>query len=87
MITGYLLIFAGGIPIYGRVADLYSLRRVFSVGLVVLSVGSLICALAPTLPFLVAALAMPLALRAKTTAASDHPKTRERGRRSNGGED
>ncbi|MEJ7631152.1 MAG: MFS transporter, partial [Rubrobacteraceae bacterium] len=29
VITGYLLIFAVGIPLYGRIADLYSLRIVF----------------------------------------------------------
>ena len=54
VITGYLLIFAVGIPLYGRIADLYSLRIVFSTGLAVLAVGSLVCALAPTLPLLVA---------------------------------
>ncbi len=54
VITGYLLVFAVGVPLYGRVADLYSLRRVFSIGLVLLAAGSLLCALAPTLPLLVA---------------------------------
>ena len=54
VITGYLLVFAVGIPLYGRIADLYSLRLVFSVGLVALAAGSLVCALAPTLPVLVA---------------------------------
>jgi DHA2 family metal-tetracycline-proton antiporter-like MFS transporter len=54
VITGYLLVFAVGIPLYGRIADLYSLRRVFAVGLTVLAAGSLFCALAPTLPLLVA---------------------------------
>lgn len=53
VITGYLLVFAVGIPLYGRIADLYSLRLVFSTGLVVLAAGSLVCALAPTLPVLV----------------------------------
>ena len=54
VITGYLLVFAVGIPLYGRIADMYSLRRVFSLGLLVLAVGSLVCALAPSLPLLVA---------------------------------
>ncbi len=54
VITGYLLVFAVGIPLYGRIADLYSLRRVFSLGLLVLAAGSLACALAPSLPLLVA---------------------------------
>ena len=53
IITGYLLVFAVGIPLYGRIADLYSLRVVFSTGLLVLAAGSLVCALAPTLPVLV----------------------------------
>ena len=54
VITGYLLVFAVGIPLYGRIADLYSLRRTFAVGLALLAAGSLFCALAPTLPLLVA---------------------------------
>ncbi|MDQ4127088.1 MAG: MFS transporter [Actinomycetota bacterium] len=54
VITGYLLVFAVGIPLYGRIADLYSLRRTFVVGLGFLAAGSLACALAPSLPLLVA---------------------------------
>ena len=54
VITGYLLVFAVGIPLYGRIADLYSLRRTFALGLFLLAVGSLACALAPSLPLLVA---------------------------------
>lgn len=54
VITGYLLIFAVGIPLYGRVADLYSLRRTFSLGLLGLAAGSVVCAFAPSLPVLVA---------------------------------
>jgi len=54
VITGYLLVFAVGIPLYGRIADLYSLRRTFAVGLAFLAAGSLFCALAPSLPLLVA---------------------------------
>ena len=54
VITGYLLVFAVGIPLYGRVADLYSLRSAFALGLALLAAGSLACALAPSLPLLVA---------------------------------
>ncbi len=54
VITGYLLVFAVGIPLYGRVADLYSLRRTFSLGLLGLATGSLVCAFAPNLGLLVA---------------------------------
>jgi DHA2 family metal-tetracycline-proton antiporter-like MFS transporter/DHA2 family florfenicol/chloramphenicol resistance protein-like MFS transporter len=54
VITGYLLVFAVGIPLYGRIADLYSLSRTFALGLLLLAAGSLACALAPSLPLLVA---------------------------------
>ncbi|CAN5912232.1 MFS transporter [soil metagenome] len=54
VITGYLLVFAVGIPLYGRIADLYSLRRTFSLGLLGLAAGSVVCAFAPSLGLLVA---------------------------------
>ena len=54
VVTGYLLVFAVGIPLYGRVADLYSLRRTFSLGLLGLAAGSVVCAFAPSLTTLVA---------------------------------
>ncbi len=53
IITGYLLVYAVGIPLYGRVSDLFSLRRTFALGLFVFAAGSLFCALAPNLLFLV----------------------------------
>lgn len=53
VITAYLLIYAVGIPLYGRAADIFSLRRAFSLGLIVFAVGSLVSAVAPNLPLLV----------------------------------
>ncbi len=53
VITGYLLVYAVGIPLYGRVSDLFSLRTTFTLGLLTFAVGSLACALAPNLLFLV----------------------------------
>ena len=53
VITGYLLVYAVGIPLYGRVSDLFSLKRTFVLGLAVFAIGSLCCALAPNLLFLV----------------------------------
>lgn len=53
VITGYLLVYAVGIPLYGRVSDLFSLRTTFTLGLLTFAVGSLLCALAPNLLFLV----------------------------------
>ncbi|HKH76716.1 MAG TPA: MFS transporter, partial [Rubrobacteraceae bacterium] len=53
VITGFLLTFAIGIPLYGRAADVFSIRRAFTVGLLAFAAGSLICASAPSLGMLV----------------------------------
>ena len=53
VITAYLLVFAVGIPLYGRLADIYSLKKAFAVGLAAFAAGSLACALAPSLLLLV----------------------------------
>jgi DHA2 family metal-tetracycline-proton antiporter-like MFS transporter len=53
VITGFLLTFAIGIPLYGRVADVFSIRRAFTVGLLAFAAGSLLCASAPSLGMLV----------------------------------
>lgn len=53
MVTGYLLVLAVGVPLYGRIGDLFGLRHIFALGLLVLAVGSFICALSPNLPVLV----------------------------------
>ncbi|NEE03049.1 MFS transporter [Phytoactinopolyspora halotolerans] len=53
VVTGFLLTMAVGVPIYGRIADRYGLRRLFTVALAVFGAGSLICALAPSLLVLV----------------------------------
>ena len=53
VITSYLLTYAVGIPLYGRAADVFSLRHAFSLGLMVFALGSLLCILAPSLPLLV----------------------------------
>ncbi len=53
VITGFLLMYAVGIPLYGRASDVFSLRRAFAVGLLVFAAGTLICVLAPNLLLLV----------------------------------
>lgn len=53
VITGYLLTYAVGIPLYGRVADIFSLRRAFAAGLLAFAVGSFLGAWAPSLGALV----------------------------------
>jgi MFS family permease len=53
VVTSHMLVFAVGVPLYGRISDFFSLRRIFSLGLLVFAFGSLVCALAPNLPVLV----------------------------------
>lgn len=53
VVTGFLLMFAIGIPFYGRITDRVSLRLLFGFALLTYAAGSLICALAPNLPVLV----------------------------------
>lgn len=54
VVTGFLLACAIGVPLYGRMADRVSLRRLFITALAVYAAGSLLCAIAPFLPLLVA---------------------------------
>jgi MFS transporter, DHA2 family, metal-tetracycline-proton antiporter len=53
VVTGFLLTFSVGIPIYGRISDRVSLKRLFTFALLFYALGSLICALAPSLLVLV----------------------------------
>jgi DHA2 family metal-tetracycline-proton antiporter-like MFS transporter/DHA2 family florfenicol/chloramphenicol resistance protein-like MFS transporter len=46
IVTGYALAYAIGVPLYGRVSDLFGVRRVFVFGLLGFAAGGLICALA-----------------------------------------
>src|SRR3712207_4564929 len=53
VITGYALAYAVGVPLYGRISDLFGVRRVFALGLLGFAAGGLICALAPNVAVLV----------------------------------
>src|SRR5215216_5180496 len=53
VVTGYALVYAIGIPLYGKISDLFGVRRVFSLGLLGFAAGGLICALAPSFAVLV----------------------------------
>lgn len=53
MVSGIALVLAIGVPIYGRLSDFFELRKLFSFAILILAIGSLICALAPNLPLLV----------------------------------
>jgi EmrB/QacA subfamily drug resistance transporter len=54
VVTGFLVTQATLLAIAGRAGDLYGRNRVFMIGLVLLSASSVLCAIAPTAPFLVA---------------------------------
>ncbi len=54
-LTSYLISLAVFIPASGWVADRYGSRQVFRIAIVVFTLGSVLCGLAPSLAFLVAA--------------------------------
>jgi EmrB/QacA subfamily drug resistance transporter len=53
--VGYLLASVIMVPLYGRLGDRYGRRRMLSIAIVVFTLGSLACGIAPTLGVLVAA--------------------------------
>ncbi|MFD7523097.1 MFS transporter [Paenibacillus chitinolyticus] len=53
VVTGVMLVIAIGVPIYGRISDFFSLRRLYPLALLLFAAGSLVCAAAPTLLVLV----------------------------------
>ena len=55
LMTGFLLIYAIAIPIYGRLADLVGARPLFLIGVGIFSVGSLLSALSPNFELLLSA--------------------------------
>src|SRR4051794_20057195 len=55
VVTAYLLGYTVALPLMGRVADVYGQRRIYIVSMGIFMVGSLLCALAPDLGWLIAA--------------------------------
>jgi DHA2 family metal-tetracycline-proton antiporter-like MFS transporter len=49
VVTAFSLTFAVATPLYGRIADVFGVRRVFAAGLAIFIVGSLVAGLAPEL--------------------------------------
>ncbi len=47
-VTGLFLVMAVGTPVLGRLGDIHGHRRLFLIGSIVLSVGTILCGLAPT---------------------------------------
>ncbi|MGG2462465.1 MFS transporter [Streptomyces sp. RGM 3693] len=55
VVSGYLVAAGALMPVAGRLADLYGRRRMVAVGAVLFGVSAALCAVAPSLSFLVAA--------------------------------
>ena len=55
IVTGYALVFAALLITGGKLADMYGRRKIFVIGLVIFSLSSLACGLAPNAGFLIGA--------------------------------
>jgi MFS family permease len=53
VVSGVALVLAIGVPLYGRMADLFEFRELYCSAVAILSAGSLLCALVPNLLILV----------------------------------
>ncbi|MCK7624917.1 MFS transporter [Streptomyces sp. RS10V-4] len=89
VVSGYLLAAGSLMPVAGRLADLYGRRRMLRLGAALFGVSAALCALAPSLPFLVAArvvqgtggaLIMPAGLALLTNACPPAEARRRTGR-------
>ncbi|MFF8599282.1 DHA2 family efflux MFS transporter permease subunit [Streptomyces sp. NPDC015232] len=58
VVSGYTVVFAATLAPAGRLADVIGLRRLFTLSVAGFTVGSLLCALAPTVELLIAASAV-----------------------------
>ncbi|CAN5638410.1 MFS transporter [soil metagenome] len=54
LITGFFLVNGVAIPFFGRLGDLYGVRRVYAAGMLAFFLGSLVCAMAPVYSILMA---------------------------------
>jgi EmrB/QacA subfamily drug resistance transporter len=55
VVTSYLLTISSLLPIFGRTADLFGRKKIFSIGFLVFTLGSILCGVAQNIWFLVAA--------------------------------
>ena len=61
VMTGYILVFAVGSLIYGKLAGLYPVRNLITIGLILMNLGSIIGLLSVQYPMLLAARMMQAA--------------------------
>lgn len=55
VLTSYILVFAIGSLLYGKLADIYPIRRIYSIGITLFAIGAFLGFLAPNYPTLLAA--------------------------------
>ena len=88
IINGYLLAYVVTMPLAGRLADQWGVRRLFYAGLVVFTLGSLLAGLAPSLEALIAArlvqaigggILVPVGTAAASHLFDDHGRPRALG--------
>ncbi|MCI0584443.1 MAG: MFS transporter [Chloroflexi bacterium] len=88
IINGYLLAYVVTMPLAGRLADQWGVRRLFYAGLAVFTVGSLLAGIAPSLETLIAArlvqaigggILVPVGTAAASHVFDDHDRPRALG--------
>jgi EmrB/QacA subfamily drug resistance transporter len=54
VVTAYLLVISSLLPLFGKIGDLYGRRKIYLLGFVIFTIGSLLCSLSNSIWFLVA---------------------------------
>lgn len=70
VVTSYLIVISSAILIFGRLGDMKGKTRIFRFGIVLFTLGSLMCGISPSLPVLVAARVMQAIGAAGTMSTS-----------------